>query len=140
MATKAKAVSQDETATNDSGFLPFEKLSNMRESARAKYQAVKLAVAVRRSLAEYQAESLAEPLREDTRAQGMMNRGIDLAVGVLVVGLLTAYLLPVAIDELVGVDTSSWGGPESSLFDLLPIFFVLAIALFVISKAQSAGK
>lgn len=74
----------------------------------------------------------------DERAQGtMMDRGVDLAVGVLVVGLLTAYLLPIAIDELVTVDTTSWGNAESSLFDLLPLFFVLAILLFVVAKAKS---
>lgn len=73
----------------------------------------------------------------DTRAQGsFMKKGVDIAVGLLVVGILTAYLLPIAIDELVGVDTSSWGSAEKQLFDLLPIFFVLGVLLFVIAKSQ----
>ena len=71
----------------------------------------------------------------NNRGQGMMKRGVDMAVGILVVGLLTAYLLPIAISELTGVDTSSWGSAESQLFNLLPIFFVLAILLFVVNKA-----
>lgn len=69
---------------------------------------------------------------------GQMQAGIELAVGVLVVGLLTSYLLPVAIDEIVAVDTSSWGSAETSLWDLLPIFFVLAIVLFIVGWAMDA--
>ncbi|MFP4017837.1 MAG: hypothetical protein ACOCT9_00995 [archaeon] len=67
----------------------------------------------------------------------MMDRGIDIAVAVLVVGLLTAYLLPIAITELVGVDTGEWGEAEAQLFELLPLFFVLAIVLFVINKTRA---
>lgn len=79
-------------------------------------------------------------LVNDDRAQagGMMDKGVDLAVGVLVVGLLTAYLLPIALDELNAVDTTSWGNAESELFGLLGLFFVLAILLFVVNKAKSA--
>lgn len=79
-------------------------------------------------------------LAKDTRAQSMINRGVNMAVGILVVGLLTAYLLPIAIDELVSVDTSSWGNAEAQLFDLLPLFFVLAIVLFVVAKAMDARR
>lgn len=82
----------------------------------------------------------ARGLTHDTRANSMIDKGVDMAVGILVVGLLTAYLLPIAISELVGVDTSSWGNAESSLFELLPLFFVLAIVLFVVQRAMSAKK
>lgn len=72
----------------------------------------------------------------NTRAQNdMMQSGVQLAVGILVVALLTAYLLPIALDELAAVDTSSWGDAESALFGILPLFFVLAILLFVVNKA-----
>lgn len=77
-------------------------------------------------------------LSSDNRAASMINKGVNMAVGILVVGLLTAYLLPIAINELVGVDTSSWGNAEAELFGLLPLFFVLAIVLFVVGKAMSA--
>lgn len=81
-----------------------------------------------------------QKLANDNRAQagGMMDKGVDLAVGVLVVGLLTAYLLPIALDELNAVDTTSWGNAEAELFGLLGLFFVLAILLFVVNKAKSA--
>lgn len=80
-------------------------------------------------------------LNQDTRANTFMSRGVDIAVGILVVGLLTAYLLPIAIDEIVTVDTTSWGNAEAQLFDLLPLFFVLAILLFIVAKAmQNKGS
>lgn len=79
-------------------------------------------------------------LSGDNRGASMINKGVNMAVGILVVGLLTAYLLPIAIDEIVGVDTSAWGDAESSLFDLLPLFFVLAIVLFVVNRAMQAKK
>lgn len=72
----------------------------------------------------------------DNRGQGMINKGVNMVVGILVVGLLTAYLLPIAITEIAGVDTSSWGSAEAQLFELLPIFFVIAVVLFVVDRAM----
>lgn len=69
-----------------------------------------------------------------------MSKGVEIAVGVMVVGLLAAFLLPVAIDEITAVDTSSWGDAETQLWDLLPIFFVLAILLFIIGWAMRARR
>lgn len=89
------------------------------------------------SLSIKDVEELGAEFRGVNRAQSnMINRGVNLAVGILVVGLLTAYLLPIAIDELTAVDTTSWGDAEAALFGLLPLFFVLGILLFVISKAM----
>lgn len=76
----------------------------------------------------------------DTRGSQFMSKGVDIAVGILVVGLLTAYLLPIAIDEIVAVDTTNWGNAEAQLFDLLPLFFVLAIVLFIVAKAMANKK
>lgn len=77
---------------------------------------------------------------DNTRGSQFMSRGVDIAVGILVVGLLTAYLLPIAIDEIVAVDTTGWGNAEAQLFDLLPLFFVLAILLFIVAKAMQNKK
>lgn len=77
-------------------------------------------------------------LAPDSRASSMIESGVDIAVGILVVGLLAAYLLPIALNELNSVDTSSWGNAEAQLFGLLGIFFVLAIVLFVVNKAQES--
>lgn len=70
------------------------------------------------------------------RGQSQVNKGVNLAVTVLVVALMTAYLLPIAINELNAVDTSTWGDAEASLFGILGIFFVLAIVLYVVNMAM----
>lgn len=89
-----------------------------------------------RSLAE---EAVAEKFGRErvmgNRGQYNMEQGINLVVMILVVGILTANLLPMVLNELAGVDTTSWGSAESALFGLLGLFFVLAIVLFVIKKA-----
>lgn len=73
---------------------------------------------------------------EDSRAQsGMANRAVEIVVGLTVGGLVAAFLLPIAIDEIVAVDTSSWGSGASSLWDILDVIVVLAVFLFFISIA-----
>lgn len=69
-----------------------------------------------------------------------MEDGIDMAVQLLVVGLLVAYLLPEAIDAIVNVSTSSWGSAEAGLWDLLPIFIVIGAVLYIIGMAINAYK
>lgn len=91
-----------------------------------------------RESAENTAESIApnpQNLAGDTRGENMMQNGVQLAVGILVVGLLTAYLLPIGINEINAVNATGWGTGTESLFFLLPVFFVLAIMLFVVNKA-----
>lgn len=49
---------------------------------------------------------------------------VGVVMGLLIAGLLVAYLLPVAIEAIVDVDTTAWG-QESELWDLIPLFLVL---------------
>ncbi len=49
---------------------------------------------------------------------------VGVVMGLLIAGLLVAYLLPVAIEAIVDVDTATWG-QESELWDLIPLFLVL---------------
>lgn len=71
----------------------------------------------------------------DNRAQA--NRGVEMVVGIVVAAIVAAFLIPVAINELVGVDTSSWGSGASSLWEILDLIIVLAIFLFMIGVALS---
>lgn len=75
------------------------------------------------------AKALAEGLMADNRGQA---RGVNLVVTLTVAALVAAFLIPVAIDELVAVDTSSWGSGASSLWDIMDLVVVLAIFLFMI--------
>lgn len=72
----------------------------------------------------------------DNRAQGMTN-GINLVVTIVVAALVAAFLIPVAVDQLVNVDTTSWGSGASSLWDILDLIVVLAVFLFMIGFAIS---
>jgi small-conductance mechanosensitive channel len=70
-------------------------------------------------------------------ARGQMNASgaVDLVVGLVVGGLMAAFLLPIAIDEITGVDTSSWDSGAASLWNILPVIMVLAIFLFFVGIA-----
>lgn len=69
-----------------------------------------------------------------------LDDGIDVAVQLLVIGLLVAFLVPVAIDEIVNVSTSGWGDASQSLWDLLPLFLVFGAVLYVVGMAVSAYR
>lgn len=86
-------------------------------------------------------KSLARSLMEDDRAQmGAANTAVNLVVALMVAGLVAAFLLPVAVDEIVNVDTSSWGSGASSLWDVMDLIIVLAVFLFFIGVALAASN
>lgn len=141
MATKATAETADaqNTQSTNSPKTLGEYADHAGEEIAEQY-GVNTEIAQEKARDIVESNKIIQKLTNDNRAQagGMMDKGVDLAVGVLVVGLLTAYLLPIALDELNAVDTTSWGNAESELFGLLGLFFVLAILLFVVNKAKSA--
>lgn len=74
----------------------------------------------------------------------MIKTGVTIIVGLLVIGLLASVLLPEAINGTVAVNTSrgqgvsgteSWGAIETTLWELLPMAYVLGVFLFVIALA-----
>jgi len=74
------------------------------------------------------------------RGQTSAHKAVGLIVGLMVGGLVAAFLLPVAIDEIVGVDTSSWGSGASSIWAILDLIIVLAAFLFFIGIALAASN
>lgn len=77
-----------------------------------------------------------ESLTEDNRAEASSAKGgVKIVVSLMVAGLVGAFLLPVAIDEIVAVDTTSWSSGASSLWDILDIIIVLALFLFFVGLA-----
>lgn len=75
-------------------------------------------------------------LRFDDRGQvGATDRAVDVIVGIMVAALTAAYLVPVGIDQLVGVDTSSWSGAASELWGILGLTIVLGVFLILITIA-----
>ena len=77
----------------------------------------------------------------DDRAQTGADEAVQVVVGLVVGGLMAAFLLPIAIEEIVAVDTSSWTSGATELWELLPVMIVLAIFLFFVGLAlQRAGR
>ena len=78
----------------------------------------------------------------DDRAQsmGMADRAVSIVVAIVVAGLLAAFLLPIAIDELTDVDTTGWDGGAAALWEILPVMIVLAIFLFFVTVALRQRK
>lgn len=74
------------------------------------------------------------------RGQVSAQRAVGLVVALTVGGLVAAFLLPVAISEIVGVETSSWGSGASSLWDIMDLIIVLAVFLFFIGVALAASN
>lgn len=74
-------------------------------------------------------------LAGDSRAQTDASGAVNLVVALVVGALMAAFLLPIAIDELAAVDTSSWDGGAAALWNILPVMIVLAIFLFFVGVA-----
>lgn len=76
----------------------------------------------------------------DNRGQTGARTAVNLIVALMVGAIVAAFLLPVGINELVAVDTSSWSSGASSLWDILDIIIVLAAFLFFIGVALGASN
>jgi flagellar biosynthesis protein FlhB len=64
---------------------------------------------------------------------------VSLVVALTVGAIIAAFLLPIGIDELVAVDTSSWSNGATALWDILDVIIVLAVFLFFIAVALAAA-
>lgn len=71
---------------------------------------------------------------------GSAGAAADVVVSILVASLMAAYLLPMAINEIMDVSTAGWSAGAAELWQLLPVMIVLAIFLFFVSMALSTGE
>jgi len=69
------------------------------------------------------------------RGQIAADRAVSVIVAVLVASLLTAFLVPIAVEEMFAVDTSGWGEAAGTMWELLPLMAVLAVFLFFVQVA-----
>lgn len=95
---------------------------------------------IKQSANEAGADGVLSQLANDQRGQiggGGAGRAVNLVVALVVAGLMAAFLLPIAIDEISAVDTSSWDGGAAALWNILPVMIVLAIFLFFVGLALS---
>ena len=76
-----------------------------------------------------------DTLSVGNRGQVAADRAVSVIVAVLVASLLTAFLVPIAVDEMFAVDTSGWGEAAGTMWELLPMMAVLAVFLFFVQVA-----
>lgn len=79
--------------------------------------------------------SMGYDFMRDEQAQTGADNAVNLVVALVVGGLMAAFLLPIAIDEIATVDTSSWTSGAAAMWDILPVMIVLAIFLFFVGVA-----
>ena len=80
-------------------------------------------------------------VEQTDRAQMGASGAVNLVVALVVGGLMAAFLLPIAIDEIASVDTTSWDDGASALWGILPVMIVLAVFLFFTAVAlQRSGR
>ena len=63
-------------------------------------------------------------------------KGVDLAIGILLIIVVAAAVLPSAFDDWFGAETTEWPGMMESLWELVPLFAVLALALHMYRKVE----
>jgi len=62
-------------------------------------------------------------------ANTMLDQGVKMAVGIFVVFVLAANLLPTAFDQIFNASTSNWTSDVAQLWELLPLLGVIALLL-----------
>ena len=82
-------------------------------------------------------------LRRADRAQASLNNlamvAVSLIVALTVGAIVAAFLLPIAIDELVAVETTDWGDAADAMWGILDAIIVLAAFLFFVAVALGAA-
>lgn len=81
------------------------------------------------------AKALARSVAGDERAAA--SAGVEIVVTLTVAGIVSAFLLPVAISEIVAVETTNWSSGASSLWNIMDLIIVLGVFLFMIGLAVS---
>jgi len=89
---------------------------------------------------QWEREALS-PFSMDNRGQmAMADKAVSIVVAIVVAGLLAAFLLPIAIEELSSVETTDWSDGAAAMWDILPLMVVLAIFLFFVTVALSQRR
>lgn len=81
---------------------------------------------------------LANDDRGQARTGKLAKRAIAIVVGLTVGGLVAAFLLPVALDQIVSVDTSNYSDGAAAMWDLMDVIITLAVVLFFVGIALAA--
>lgn len=106
-------------------------MSNRMEMAETQALAAAITLFGMLGLSDHETEAKRRAFSRANRAQmGGADDATNLVVGLVVAGLMAAFLLPIAIEEIANVTTTGWSDGAASLWNVLPIMIVLAIFLF----------
>ena len=68
-------------------------------------------------------------------ANSMLDQGVKMAVGIFVVFVLAANLLPTAFNQIFNASTANWSSDVAQLWELLPLLGVIALLLVLVGWA-----
>jgi hypothetical protein len=72
------------------------------------------------------------------KTEALAKRAIAVVVGLTVGGLVAAFLLPIALDQIVAVDTSNYSDGAAAMWNLMDVIITLAAVLFFVGVALAA--
>lgn len=58
---------------------------------------------------------------------------IDKVVGITIGGLMLAFMFPIALTQLMDVNTTGWDGAVAGLWSVLPILLIVAGVVLVMA-------
>lgn len=61
--------------------------------------------------------------------------GILMVIGFMLTALLAGELLPTAFNSIFNASTSSWTSTTVTIWELLPLFVIIAVVLYFVAKA-----
>lgn len=92
-------------------------------------------------LADDDEEADQAPLPADRgQVTGQAMMAVGLVVALTVGAIVAAFLLPIGINEIVGVDTTSWSSGADSLWNIMDVIIVLALFLFFTGVALASAQ
>jgi hypothetical protein len=81
-------------------------------------------------------EMLARSFLEADRGQvNAAGAAVEVVVAIMVAGLVAAFLLPIAIQEIVAVDTTGWSSGAAEMWGIMDVIIVLGVFLMMIGIA-----
>jgi len=87
-------------------------------------------------LAEFWWRNLARSIRKLHKGEaGIVNK----VVGLVIAALVVAWLVPMAVTALVGVDTSTWTEPLATIWPYIPAIIGIAILLLFLGYVKFRG-
>lgn len=74
--------------------------------------------------------------REVRKTLAIGNRGIDLAIGVMLLLVVGSSILPTAMSDWFNTSTTGWGSGTAALWPLVPLLGVMALVYLLYRESK----